>query len=66
VKDPAELTLTKAAAAIRRRKLSSTELTRWMFGADRALATRAQRIRPHREGRSFGRSQGPPIRALGA
>jgi aspartyl-tRNA(Asn)/glutamyl-tRNA(Gln) amidotransferase subunit A len=31
VKDPAELTLTEVAAAIRRRKLSSTELTRWML-----------------------------------
>jgi aspartyl-tRNA(Asn)/glutamyl-tRNA(Gln) amidotransferase subunit A len=31
VKDPAGLTLTEAVAAIRRRKLSSTELTRWML-----------------------------------
>jgi aspartyl-tRNA(Asn)/glutamyl-tRNA(Gln) amidotransferase subunit A len=31
VKDPAELTLTDVAAALRRRKLSSTELTRWML-----------------------------------
>lgn len=29
--DPAELTLTEIATAIRRRKLSSTELTRWML-----------------------------------
>ena len=31
VKDPAELTLTEVAGALRRRTFSSTELTRWMF-----------------------------------
>jgi hypothetical protein len=31
VKDPAELTLTEVAGALRRRTFSSTELTRWML-----------------------------------
>jgi hypothetical protein len=31
VKDPAELTLTEVAGALRRRSFSSTELTRWML-----------------------------------
>ena len=43
--EPAELSLTQVAAAIRRRKLSSVELTTRLARTDRALAARAQRVR---------------------
>ena len=53
----------EVAAAIRRRKLSSVELTRALARTDRALAARAQRVRARRGRRSAGGCQGGRSRA---
>ena len=63
---PAQLTLKEVAAAIRRRKLSSVELTRSLLERI-ALATGAQRLRSRRSrGRAGGRQGGRPYAARAA
>ncbi len=77
MKDPAELTLTEVAGALRRRTFSSTELTRWMLERigrwqpiinafvrieeDEALAAAKRAVRALARGKAKGALYGVPL-----